>query len=188
MKITQILSTRFTKSIRPQSEKSLNSMKKPEASLNGTKVPTGDIPDCLSAGCGFRCCYKMGMSKKIGIAVFPSEVEKALAAPHLSVLKEDYYGGRLMVCSAKNTATCDGGYKPMDCRFYPLFPQPTTNGDRVLSDTGKTQIQCPLGWTAVKAHAKRMWLIMKELSPEDREFARRVPAAPYNDITDELQD
>lgn len=150
---------------------------------------SGEITDCLSAGCGFRCCYRMGQSRKIGVAVFPSEVERvAKESPHLQVLDDDYHGGKLMLCTAQDTATCDGGYKPMDCQFYPLFPLPSKNGgpDTVLCDDGPGPMQCPLGLRAIRAHAARMWAKLT-LNGADRDFARKVPAAPYRDITDELR-
>src|SRR5262249_36867287 len=56
----------------------------------------------------------------------PGELEEAQqhgeSVAHLRITQDDDHGGKRAVCTACDTASCDGGYKPLDCRSYPFFP------------------------------------------------------------------
>ena len=88
----------------------------------------GKMDACVTSGCGWRCCKRTGQTG--GLAIFPGEFDHVPAErrAHLEVKNPDFHGGMRVVCHAKNTATCDGGYTPIDCRLYPLWPLPTKDG------------------------------------------------------------
>jgi hypothetical protein len=82
----------------------------------------GKVSACPHQGCAFKCCqFQQGNF----IVLYPGELEAAIASnlsvAHLQITGE-YNGGYKTVCVAKQTATCDGGYKPLDCKSYPYFP------------------------------------------------------------------
>ena len=85
----------------------------------------GKIPSCPHMGCEFKCC-----SFNVGnyIVTYPGELENAVAdgqsVAHLRVIDDDDNGGKRAICEASSCADCDGGYKPLDCASYPLFPDP----------------------------------------------------------------
>ena len=99
------------------------------------------LGDCLSTGCGWKCC-KYGAE---GILLLPKEYEKIEEgkAEHLKMINDDYFGGKIVRCTAKNTANCDNGYKPIQCSVYPFWIK---NGDVVSS------LRCPMPKKKMKKH------------------------------------
>lgn len=66
---------------------------------------------------------------------------QGLSVGHLEVIDPAYHGGEKVVCTAKDTATCDKGYKPTDCQFYPAYPAVDTHGNITQYIKGA---KCPL--------------------------------------------
>jgi hypothetical protein len=91
--------------------------------------------DCVSTGCGWKCCGLCGTS---GILMLPQEYEKfnvGETGKHLEVLDDNYLGGKIVKCNAKDTSNCDGGYKPIQCSVYPLWKK----DEEILHST-----RCPM--------------------------------------------
>src|SRR4029077_14157476 len=89
----------------------------------------GRLSSCATSGCGWRCCeFQQGNY----IVLYPGELEEARAGgqstAHLEITQADYHGGKKAVCKARDTAHCDGGFKPLDCVSYPFFPAPAGDG------------------------------------------------------------
>lgn len=113
----------------------------------------GKIPKCPYQNCSFRCCdFQQGNF----IATHPRELQDASAAgkslAHLRVI--DAVGeGHKVICTAKDTATCDNGYKPLDCRSYPFFPtiDPAENAHNLKA--GLKGKKCPLDVSQIQDHA-----------------------------------
>lgn len=86
---------------------------------------SGEIPACPYMGCEFKCC---NFDQGNYIVMYPGEhedaVERGESVAHLRVIDDDDNGGKRAVCEASSCADCDGGYKPLDCASYPLFPDP----------------------------------------------------------------
>ena len=86
--------------------------------------------------------------------LYPGEIERAREAgqstTHLKITDENYHGGKKAVCQARHTATCDAGFKPLDCVSYPFFPAPPGSGKVDLMIKGK---KCPLLAQHLQAHA-----------------------------------
>jgi len=120
--------------------------------LNSETVESepGTIALCPHMGCGFTCCnFQQGNY----IVLYPDELEAAIRSgasiKHLKLL-ENYHGGFKIVCSAINTATCDSGFKPLDCRSYPYFPT-VVDGKIVANLKGK---KCPLPTSKTNEHTR----------------------------------
>ena len=62
-----------------------------------------------------------------------------------------------MICTAKDTASCDNGYKPLDCQSYPFFPTIALAEDGYKLEAGLKGAKCPLLVAQVKEHAA--WVI-----------------------------
>ena len=112
----------------------------------------GKISSCATSGCGWRCCqFQQGNF----IALYPGEIEQAEAAgqptAHLKIIDKDYHGGKKAVCTARDTATCDGGFKPLDCASYPFFPAQPKAG--VVGDLLIKGKKCPLQTEHLAAQA-----------------------------------
>ncbi|NVO03153.1 MAG: hypothetical protein HXX09_10690 [Bacteroidetes bacterium] len=101
----------------------------------------GKISLCAEKNCKFICC---NFDSGNYILLFPGELDKAInsniSISHLQILEEDSFGGHKAVCNAKQKHNCDNGYKPLDCKFYPLFPIEII-GDNFFLHKG---IKCPL--------------------------------------------
>ena len=126
----------------------------------------GSIPHCPHNNCGFRCCQ---FNQGNYIVTYPGELDAAkeigLSVQHLCIVGT-IGGGEKVVCQARDTSTCDNGYKPLDCRSYPFFPN--------ISGLGKIEAnlkgsKCPLGAKLVPWH--RAWVIRTW-----RNLATRHPA------------
>jgi Ser/Thr protein kinase RdoA (MazF antagonist) len=126
-------------------------------------VASGLIEQCPSQGCGYRCCeFQQGNF----IVLHPGEVDAARAAgeslDHLRITP-DGHGGHRAICAARDTATCDGGHKPLDCRSYPYFPAARAGADAVIRGA-----KCPLLVEETEEHLG--WVVW-----EWRRLARRDP-------------
>ncbi|HXU76607.1 MAG TPA: hypothetical protein VN794_08560 [Methylomirabilota bacterium] len=107
----------------------------------------------------------------VHILLYPGELEEARAQgrslAHLEILEGDYHGAPRVRCRAKNTATCDGGYKPLDCVSYPFFPELPENpasAKLTLSKGGG----CPIAAHEIPAHASYvtgLWQALMEKKP-----------------------
>lgn len=111
----------------------------------------GRLNSCATSGCGWRCCeFQQGNY----IVLYPGELEDAQAAgqsiTHLEITDADYHGGKKAVCKARDTASCDGGFKPLDCVSYPFFPAPPGDGEVDLMIKGE---KCPLLALHLQRHA-----------------------------------
>ena len=66
--------------------------------------------------------------------LYPGELGEAYlngeSTQHLKIIDANYHGGQKAICTAKDTASCDGGLKPLDCKSYPFFPAPS-QGDSI---------------------------------------------------------
>lgn len=114
---------------------------------------SGKIAGCATSGCGFACCdFQQGNF----IVLPPGELEEAKARGqslgHLE-LSPLPYGGWRAVCHASDTASCDQGYKPMDCRSYPFFPTVDESGRLSIGLKGA---KCPLEIAKIESH--RLWV------------------------------
>lgn len=139
----------------------------------GKPGPSGTIPICPHKSCAYRCC---DFQQAGSILLYPGEVENAQAdghsLDHLQVLDSSYYGGVEVKCRAKNTATCDNGYKPLDCASYPLFPLPSY-GSAEGSSISRLMITkasgCPIQGheiTGHRAYVQDLWQRIIAAQPE----------------------
>jgi hypothetical protein len=112
----------------------------------------------------------------VHILLHPGELEEAVArgqsVAHLEVIDLNYHGGVRVKCRAKDTATCDNGYKPMDCVSYPFFPDlaPTSDakngGPEVTLSKGSG---CPIQGHQIPGHAqyvREKWQKIIQRKPE----------------------
>ena len=143
----------------------------------------GKISACAASGCGWRCCqFQQGNF----IALYPGEIEQAEAAgqptAHLKIIDKDYHGGKKAVCTARDTATCDGGFKPLDCASYPFFPaQPKGRAIGDLLIKGK---KCPLQTEHLAAQAamvRAAWGEVVARNPAARAWLDKVELVGYSE-------
>jgi hypothetical protein len=118
------------------------------------QAPPGSISLCPHNDCGFICCdFAAGNF----IVLHPGEVEQARqrgeSLAHLEI-SEGHLGGHKAICRARDTGTCDNGYKPLDCACYPFFP---TIGDGDEIEAGIKGAKCPLQVSHLTEH--RFWVI-----------------------------
>jgi Fe-S-cluster containining protein len=150
--------------------------------IMGKKKDAGRITSCATSGCGWRCCeFQQGNF----IVLYPGELEKAEAdgqsTRHLKVIDDDYHGGKKAVCVARNKATCDDGFKPLDCASYPFFPAPPGRGPVDLMIKGK---KCPLQTEHLQGHAadvRAAWNAVAARSPETTAWLNKVELVGYTD-------
>ena len=115
----------------------------------------GSIGLCPHNGCDFICCdFAAGNY----IVLYPGELAEAQrqgqTTSHLEIA-EGHLGGHKAVCRAKDTSTCDAGYKPLDCAGYPFFP--TIGADDQI-EAGIKGSKCPLQVGQLATHAA--WMIL----------------------------
>ena len=143
----------------------------------------GTISSCANSGCdktlGFRRCCDFQQGNYI--VLHPGELAEAarqgLPVAHLRIVDADYHGGQKAVCAAHNSATCDGGLKPFDCKAYPLFPAGSENGDFFIKGS-----KCPLQPVHLAAHAdaiRAMWQAIVSRNPEAAAWLDRVEMVGY---------
>jgi hypothetical protein len=147
----------------------------------------GIIPDCSTAGCWRtlgerRCC---GFQQGNFIVLYPGELDRARAAgqstAHLTITEPDYHGGQKVTCAAKDTATCDNGFKPLDCQSYPFFPAAPLFGEIDLLVKGK---KCPLQVEHLADHAASVqtaWNDLTDIDPAVREWLNKVELVGYTE-------
>jgi Fe-S-cluster containining protein len=115
----------------------------------------GRINSCSTSGCGYSCCqFQQGNY----IVLYPGELEAAAASgqsvAHLNIIDADYHGGQKAICQASNTASCDNGFKPLDCVSYPFFPDVDPQTEKMSGFIkGK---KCPLQTQHLMTH----WLFV----------------------------
>jgi hypothetical protein len=142
----------------------------------------GQIMSCATAGCGWRCCeFQQGNY----IVLYPGELEEARAGgqstAHLTITDADYHGGKKAICKARDTASCDGGFKPLDCVSYPFFPAPPVAGDVDLLIKGR---KCPLLPQHLQRHAARVreaWNAIAARNPKILSWLSRVKLVGYTE-------
>lgn len=144
----------------------------------------GLIPLCPHAGCAYRCCdFQQGNY----IATYPGELERAQAGgasiKHLKVLSKDEHGGERVKCTARDTETCDGGYKPLDCASYPFFPASLDDKGRVTAlIKGK---KCPLVAADVRSHMEWVteeWERLVRAQPVVGDWLEGVTMVDYGNV------
>lgn len=155
-------------------------------------VTAGTIALCPHKGCAYKCC---DFQQSGSILLYPGEIEKAQAdghsVVHLQVLDSNYHGGTRVKCCAKNTATCDGGYKPLDCASYPLFPMPSGSsaGNHIPNIMVTKASGCPINGYEIAGHRKyvqRVWERLIKAEPEIDVWLRLI-WLDFNDQTDPEQ-
>jgi hypothetical protein len=142
----------------------------------------GQIMSCATAGCGWRCCqFQQGNY----IVLYPGELAAARAAgqstAHLEITEADYHGGQKAVCKARDTASCDGGFKPLDCASYPFFPAPPGQGPVDLLIKGR---KCPLLPQHLQHHAamiRAAWNAIIDRNPTIRGWLNKVRLVGYTE-------
>lgn len=141
----------------------------------------GRIELCPKNGCDYRCCeFQQGNY----IVLFPGEIEAAEAAGsslgHLRITAAEH-GGYRAVCTAGDTASCDNGYKPLDCKSYPFFPTLRPDRDEVgLMIKGR---KCPLLVEEVREHqawVRAVWSALAAPSVRIATWLRRVRLVGYD--------
>lgn len=105
--------------------------------------PCGDIKHCANSGCGYKCC---DFGSKGHIIMMPNEYESewANSLTHLKIIDDDYMGGKKVKCIAKNKVDCDKGYKPIQCRIFPLW----VRGNAKIEQSER----CPLSHNQTVSH------------------------------------
>lgn len=108
----------------------------------------GLIKACKNAGCGFKCC-SFGSTHSSGYTIMlPGEYENANGSvTHLQIVDDNYFGGKKVRCTAKEPFCCDGGYKPIQCRAYPLWV--SCVGDKTILKS----LKCPLQEEILAEHS-----------------------------------
>lgn len=142
----------------------------------------GTIALCPHGGCGFVCCTFMQGNY---IVLYPGELDAAARAgassDHLTITDPDDHGGRRAICTAADTATCDHGYKPLDCQSYPYFPV-AGDGARLGLIRGA---KCPLPDPAIRDHAgwvRRAWTMLLVQHPEVAAWLAAVTLVGYRPV------
>jgi len=147
----------------------------------------GTIDLCPHMGCQFTCCsFQQGNY----IVLHPDELEQALrngvSTSHLELIAS-YHGGYKAICTAKDTATCDNGFKPLDCRSYPYFPT-VTEGKIVANLKGQ---KCPLPISEISRHAlyvQQEWTKVVSQQPAVLQWLDKVELVGYSIVTTDLQE
>jgi len=142
---------------------------------------SGTIDMCPHMGCGFKCCsFQQGNYIVLHPGELSSAVEQNISVSHLQLLGP-YNGGHKAVCVASNTANCDNGLKPLDCRSYPYFPE-LIDGRIVASLKGE---KCPLPTNSTHQHAALVqdeWQKVAEKQPGIREWLTKVELVGYSKV------
>jgi hypothetical protein len=142
----------------------------------------GRLTSCANSGCGWRCCqFQQGNY----IVLYPGEIEEAWrggqSTAHLTITDDDYHGGKKAMCKARDTATCDGGFKPLDCVSYPFFPAPPGSGPIDLMIKGE---KCPLMLRHLQRHTafvRELWNALAARRPEILGWLNKVKLVGYTD-------
>lgn len=144
------------------------------------KQPESKIETCASTGCDWKCCH---FDAGNYIIMQPDELARArrngVSTDHLKTIESDYHGGQKVVCTAKNTASCDGGLKPNDCQYYPLYPAVDGAGKVTQFIRGA---KCPLVNGSLSEHTKKVAKDVQEQiakQPELAKFFAKVEMVGY---------
>lgn len=113
----------------------------------------GLIDSCRESGCGWKCC---SFGSGGHLVILPHELDDEPNIRHLKIIDDDYFGGKKAKCVAKDCKTCDGGYKPVMCRAYPVWVKSVSN--RILIKSSR----CPLGNESLQGHAEYVMNIFEE--------------------------
>ena len=139
----------------------------------------GQIAACDTAGCG-RCCCDFSAGNYI--VLYPGELNAAVdrgeTVAHLAV-RPSSDGGHRAICHAGDKGTCDGGYKPLDCASYPLFPSIDARGDVTVDLTGQ---KCPLRLRLLDAHSawvRQAWVRLAQRSQAVADWIASVHLIGY---------
>lgn len=142
----------------------------------------GIIDQCQTAGCGRTCCE---FAEGNFIVLYPGEVEQAQengeSLTHLEVTPLTH-GGHRAICRAGDKSQCDGGYKPLDCASYPLFPTVDDYGHVTVGLKGQ---KCPLSFASLGAH--RAWVVdawsnLCAARPDVRKWLRAIKLVGYGRV------
>lgn len=153
--------------------------------MRGDSDRDGAITLCPHANCGFRCCeFQQGNY----IVTYPGELEAASrrneSISHLEIIAR-YHGGYKTVCKARDTSSCDHGYKPLDCKSYPFFPAVAPGKDRIAVTLKGSK--CPLIWNLIPWHqgwVKRAWQRLADQNPATIDWLRKVTLVGYETVSD----
>ena len=141
----------------------------------------GSISHCKYTNCRFACCdFQQGNF----IGMYPSEWEFATGegflTNHLKTIEKDRFGGRKVVCQAKDCSTCDQGYKPVDCQSYPLFPERVDeDGSIAVLQKGE---KCPLVSIQLESHSnwvKEKWAKLSKENPQIEPWIQAINFIGY---------
>lgn len=118
----------------------------------------GIIRDCAHANCGFKCC---SFGNKGHVLILPFELlGHEGEIKHLQIINDNYFGGKKVRCRAKNCMTCDGGYKPIMCRSYPLWVRSVSKKEVFKSR------KCPLPQISLTTHKDYVLSLFEEYSQQ----------------------
>jgi hypothetical protein len=125
---------------------------------------SGIINICKTTGCGFKCC-SFGSTSKTGYTIMlPNEYENAdKNVSHLKIIDDDYFGGKKVQCTAKSLFDCDGGYKPIQCRVYPIWME-SLEKDIVLKS-----LKCPIQEVDLPEHKRAAIELFKSYDKVSKE-------------------
>ncbi len=117
--------------------------------------------------------------------LYPGELNQAVARGeslvHLAI-RPSSEGGQRAICHANDTSSCDGGYKPLDCASYPLFPTIDAAGKVTVELIGQ---KCPLVISQLQEHrlwVQRQWQILADASVRVREWIGQVSLVGYRKV------
>lgn len=113
----------------------------------------GEIKHCANSGCGYKCC---DFGSKGHIIMMPNEYKNEFPTrlTHLKIIDDHYMGGTKVRCTAENKKNCDGGYKPIQCRIFPLW----VRGDGEMEKS----VRCPLSWDQMFEHEQESKEILND--------------------------
>lgn len=137
----------------------------------------GELNPCKKAGCDWKCC---NFGSEGHIILLPNEYESAIEKKeHLKVIDDNYMGGKKIKCTAKDRANCDDGYKPIQCKVYPLW----IDG----KNTAKRSLKCPLDNKDVKEHINTSISIVNDFKAKNKEididrFLKNAEVDKYGEI------
>ncbi|CAM1342411.1 hypothetical protein [Tenacibaculum amylolyticum] len=117
----------------------------------------GVIKSCSTANCSYKCCdFNQGNY----IVLFPNELAYAkknkFSIAHLRIIEKIDDHSFKVICNAKNRVNCDNGYKPTDCKIYPIFP--VVNDKYILKGE-----KCPLTTSHIEKHIENSKKHIKNL-------------------------
>ena len=145
-------------------------------------IKEGKIEACPKNNCGYHCC---DFNQENFIVMFPNELDKAITSgksmTHLKIIESLPNNSHKVVCKAKNRVICDGGYKPVDCKIYPLFPK----GDKTYFLKGR---KCPLQSFELHQHKQLVSSYLKNLDfvsyDELIEASKDISLVDYENLKD----